>query len=75
VFTAGSVVDALLAAQDYCVSLLFRAPAHGVQEAANMIDVITNAKGSFDVLGHAGTGPKISRESGQKCAPEQLLYQ
>lgn len=30
-----------------------------------MIDVIAHAKGVFDVLGYAGTGPKIRGESGR----------
>ena len=34
-----------------CVWLVWT-PVHSVQYAANMIDVITNAKGAFDVFGH-----------------------
>ena len=40
-----------------------------------MIDVIAHAKGLFDVLGYAGTGPKIGGETGRLSAPEQLLFQ
>ena len=40
-----------------------------------MIDVIANAKGALDVLGHTGTGPEVGREPGGLCALEQMLLQ
>lgn len=50
-------------------------PVHGVQQAADVIGVITNAKSALDMLGHAGTGPQIGRESGCLRSLEQLFLQ
>jgi len=42
-----------------CACRLLRNRVHSAQQAADVIGVITNAKGVLDVFGHAGTGPKI----------------
>ena len=54
---------------------LLWAPVHGVQQAADVIDMVANAKGALNVLGDAGTGPQISRESSYSGALEQMLFQ
>src|ERR1700730_15307374 len=69
------LADALFVAFDGFARGLLRTPLHGVQQAADVIDVIANAKAALDVLSHAETGPKIGRESGCLRALEQLLLQ
>jgi hypothetical protein len=46
-----------------------------VQQAADVIDVVANAKGVLNVLGHARAGPQISWESNCPRALEQMLFQ
>jgi len=67
--------DALFVALDGLAYGFLRAPVHGVQQAADVIDVIANAEGLLDVLGHTGTGPKIGGKPGSMRALEKLLLQ
>jgi len=69
------LADALFVALDSLACGLLRAPVHGVQQAADVIDVIANAEGVLDVLGYARTGPKIGGEPGSLRTLEQLLLQ
>jgi len=46
-----------------------------VQQAADVIGVIANAKAALDVLSNAGADPKTGRESGGLRSLEQLLLQ
>ena len=69
------LADAFFVAFDGSAGGLLRAPAHGVQQAADVIDVVANPKRALNVLGHAGTGPQISRESSCSRALEQMLFQ
>jgi len=45
-----------------------------MQQTADMIGMITNAKGALDVFGHERTGPLIGGESGGSRAFEQLFF-
>ena len=59
---------------DQCARLK-RTPVHSVQQAAYVIGMIAHAKGALNMLGYAGAGPKIGRESGHLRALEQQSLQ
>ena len=50
-------------------------PPQGVQQPANVIDVIGNAEATRNELGHPWAGPKIAWKTRRLCAFEQSLLQ
>jgi hypothetical protein len=54
---------------------LLRGSSSWSAQAADLIDMVANAKRALNVFGHAGTGPQIGRESSCSRALEQMLFQ